>query len=138
VDSDDPGKGKKIIERAAALANTPVHFSNHLLRDLPGAAAFVYITESEGLGSAALLAMAAGVPVLASRVGGLPEIVQDEVTGLLTSNEPEQVARSMQRLLGDRALAARLAASARTRVEREFSIDRMVSGTVRVYERIVK
>ncbi|HYL75983.1 MAG TPA: glycosyltransferase family 4 protein [Bryobacteraceae bacterium] len=138
VDSDDPGKGKKIIERAAALAGIPVHFSSQLLRDLPGAAAFVYITELEGLGSAALLAMAAGVPVLASRVGGLPEIVEDEVTGLLTSNEPEQVAKNMQRLLGDRPLAARLAASARTRVEREFSVDRMVNGTIRVYERMVK
>jgi len=138
LDSDDPRKGKKIIERAAALADIPVHFSSQLLRDLPGGSAFVYITELEGLGSAALLAMAAGVPVIASRVGGLPEIVQDEVTGLLTSNEPERVAKNIQRLLGDRSLAARLAASARTRVEREFSVDRMVSGTVRVYERILK
>ncbi len=137
VESDDPGKGKRIIERASTLAGIPIHFSSQLLRDLPEAAAFVYVTELEGLGSAALLAMAAGVPVIASRVGGLPEIVQDEVTGLLTSNEPEQVAKNMQRLLGDHALAARLAASARTRVEREFSIDRMVSGTVRVYERIL-
>jgi glycosyltransferase involved in cell wall biosynthesis len=138
LDSGDPGKGKKIIERAAALADIPVHFSSQLMRDLPEASAFVYITELEGLGSAALLAMAAGVPVIASHVGGLPEIVQNEVTGLLTSNEPEQVAKNMQRLLGDHALAARLGASAKTRVEREFSIERMVSGTFRVYERILK
>lgn len=137
LDSDDPGKGKKLIERAAALAGIPVHFSNQLLRDLPEASAFVYITELEGLGSAALLAMAAGVPVIASRVGGLPEIIQHEVTGLLTSNEPQQIAKNLQRLLSDRAFAARLAVSARTRVEREFSVDRMVSGTVRVYERIL-
>jgi len=138
LDSDDPGKGKKIMERAAAQAGIPIHFSSHLLRDLPQAAAFVYITELEGLGSAALLAMAAGVPVLASRVGGLPEIVEDQVTGLLTSNEPEQVAGNLQRLMSDRSFALRLAASARTRVEREFSVDRMASGTMRVYERILK
>ncbi|HEV2689007.1 MAG TPA: glycosyltransferase family 4 protein [Bryobacteraceae bacterium] len=136
LDSEDPGKGRKIVERAAALANIPVHFSSKLPSDLP-AGAFVYITELEGLGSAALLAMALGTPVLASRVGGLPEIVEDGVTGLLTSNEPEQIAKNMQRLLSDRQLAARLAVSARTRVEREFSIERMVNGAVRVYERIL-
>jgi hypothetical protein len=137
LDSDDPGKGKRVVEQAAALAGVPVHFSKNLPRDLPRARLFVYITDSEGLGSAALLAMAHGVPVLASRVGGLPEIVQDGTTGLLTSNRPEDIAQAIQHLLADRALAARLAARARARVEKEFSIERMVSGTVRVYERML-
>jgi hypothetical protein len=137
LDSDDPGKGKKILEQAAALANVAVHFSTNLMRDLPRAAVFVYITELEGLGSAALLAMAAGAPVLASRVGGLPEIVEDGVTGLLTSNDPRAIAKGIERLLADPALAARLSACARARVEREFSIGRMVNETVRVYERML-
>ena len=137
VDLEDPAKGKKIIEEAAALADIPVHFSDNLIRDLPEAAVFVYITDLEGLGSAVLLAMAAGAPVLASRVGGLPEIVEDGVTGLLTSNEPQAVAKQIQRLLTDRPLALRVAARARSRVEKEFSLDRMVSETLRVYERIL-
>jgi hypothetical protein len=137
VDLEDPGKGKKMIEEAAALADIPVHFSNNLIRDLPEAAVFVYITDLEGLGSAVLLAMAAGAPVLASRVGGLPEIVEDGVTGLLTLNEPEAIARQIQRLVADRSLASRLAASARSRVEKEFTVERMVSETLRVYERIL-
>jgi glycosyltransferase involved in cell wall biosynthesis len=137
VDLEDPAKGKKIIEEAAALADIPVHFSDNLIRDLPEAAVFVYITDLEGLGSAVLLAMAAGAPVVASRVGGLPEIVEDGVTGLLTSNEPQAVAKQIQRLLTDRPLALRLAARARSRVEKEFSLDRMVSETLRVYERIL-
>jgi glycosyltransferase involved in cell wall biosynthesis len=137
VDSDDPGKGKKIVEEAAALADIPVHFSDNLMRDLPEAAVFVYITDLEGLGSAVLLAMAAGAPVLASRVGGLPEIIDDGVTGLLTSNEPKAVAKQIQRLLADRPLALRMAARARSRAEKEFSLDRMVSETLRVYERIL-
>ncbi len=103
LDSDDPGKGKKIVEQAAKLADVAVTFSSNLKRDLPRAALFVYITELEGLGSAALLAMAAGAPVLASAVGGLPEIVEDGVTGLLTSNDPADVAKSMRRLLDDRS-----------------------------------
>jgi Glycosyltransferase Family 4/Glycosyl transferases group 1 len=137
LDSNDPGKGKKIVEQAAKLANLAVSFSSDLQRDLPQARLFVYITELEGLGSAALLAMAAGAPVLASGVGGLLEIVEDGVTGLLTSNEPADVANCMHRLLGDRSLAARLAASARKTVEEKFSIDHMVSGTLRVYEKIL-
>ena len=137
LDSEDPGKGKKIVEQASTLADVPVHFSDNLIRDLPEAAVFVYITDLEGLGSAALLAMSAGAPVLASRVGGLPEIVQDGVTGLLTSNQPEAIARQLQRLLADRSLAARLAARARSRVEKEFSLDRMITETLRVYERIL-
>jgi len=137
VDLEDPGKGKKIIEDAAALADIPVHFSDNLIRDLPQAGVFVYITDLEGLGSAVLLAMAAGAPVLASRVGGLPEIVDDGVTGLLTSNEPAVIARQIQRLLADRPLALRLAARARSRVEKEFSLEHMLNETLQVYERIL-
>jgi glycosyltransferase involved in cell wall biosynthesis len=137
LDSDDPGKGREIVEQAAALAHVSVHFSKNLTRDLPRAALFVYITKLEGLGSAALLAMAAGTPVLASRVGGLPEIVEDGATGLLTSNEPAAVAEGIERLLADQALAARLAACARSRVEKEFTVERMVNETVRVYQRIL-
>jgi len=84
-----------------------------------------------------LLAMAAGAPVLASCVGGLPEVVEDGVTGLLTSNDPVEVAKNMRRLLGDRSLAARLAGCARKKVEAQFSISHMVSETLRVYERIL-
>jgi glycosyltransferase involved in cell wall biosynthesis len=137
LDSDDPGKGKKIVEQAAALAKIGVRFSKNLMEDLPRAAVFVYITDLEGLGSAALLAMASGATVLASRVGGLPEIVEDGVTGMLTANEPSAVAEGMDRLLGDPALRARLSACARARVEQEFTIGRMVSETVRVYERML-
>jgi hypothetical protein len=138
LDSDDPGKGRNIVEQAAAIAKISLRFSKSLTEDLRRAAVFVYITELEGLGSAALLAMAAGAAVLASGVGGLPEIVEDGVTGLLTSNDPPSVARNIERLLGDPALSARLAAAARARVEKEFTIERMVSETVNVYERMLR
>jgi Glycosyl transferases group 1/Glycosyl transferase 4-like domain len=137
LDLDDAGKGKTLIQQAAALADIPVHFSRNLLRDLPDAALFVYITDLEGFGSAALLAMAHGAPVLASRVGGLPEMIEDGVDGLLTANDAEAIALGMRRLMTDRALASRLAAQARARVEKEFSVTRMVSATLGVYERIL-
>ncbi len=137
LDSDDPGKCKQRVRQAGALANIAVRFSKNLIQDLPGAAVFVYITELEGLGSAALLAMAAGAAVLASRVGGLPEIVEDDINGLLTFNDPQSIAKGMERLLSDPALRARLSAAARARVEKEFTIERMVNQTVEVYERML-
>ncbi len=74
--TDDPRKGPELVREAAALARVDVRFSTDLARDLRDAAAFLYITYEEGLGSGALLAMAAGVPVIASRIGGLTEIIR--------------------------------------------------------------
>jgi glycosyltransferase involved in cell wall biosynthesis len=136
IDSDDPGKCRSAVEKAAGLAGVAVSFSKNLSRDLPEAALFVYITESEGLGSAALLAMAHGVPVIASAVGGLPEIVEDERTGLLTSNDPDSIAQQIRRVLDDSALARRLSLCARARAERQFSSERMTEETMRVYENL--
>lgn len=137
LDSDDPGKCKPIVERAAGIANVPLRFSKNLGQDLQAAAIFVYITELEGLGSAALLAMASGAVVVASSVGGLPEIVADGVTGLLTSNDPPSIAGRITRLLTDPVLARRLSHAARIRVDKNFTIDHMVNGTVQVYERML-
>ena len=64
---DDPQKGAALALEAARLAGVELKLSNDLERDLASAAIFVYITHSEGLGSAVLLAMSAGVPVVASR-----------------------------------------------------------------------
>jgi glycosyltransferase involved in cell wall biosynthesis len=135
--SDDPGKGMALVRAAAERAEVEVDFARDLNSALQRARLFIYITSSEGLGSAVLAAMAAGVPVVASRVGGLPEIVVDNETGVLTGNAPDQIARAMRRLLDDPALAARCAAQARARVEKEFTVDRMVCDTLRVYQRLL-
>ena len=137
LDSDDPGKGKAIVEQASRLAGIPVHFSRALQRDLSDAALFVYITELEGLGSAALLAMSYGVPVLASRTGGLPEIVEPGVTGLPTPNDPAAIAERMRLIREDPGLAMRLGRGARAAVERRFTVARMVEDTVRAYEAVL-
>jgi Glycosyl transferases group 1/Glycosyltransferase Family 4 len=132
----DPMKGADLLAAAAQIAQVGVRFSQTLAADLSSASAFVYISRAEGLGSAILMAMAAGVPVVASRVGGIPEIVDHERTGLLVDNEPREIARALRRLLDDRALAGTLARAARERVERDFPLDAMVTNTIRVYERI--
>lgn len=135
--TEDPMKGAALLKQAAALAKVEIHFSTNLADDLRDAGLFVYITHEEGLGSGALMAMATGVPVIASRVGGLPELVEDGDTGLLTANTPEAISAQMLRLLSDRTLAASMAERARKRVEEHFSVDVMVRNTVRVYEKVV-
>ncbi len=87
----------------------------------------------EGMGSVLLDAMAFGVPVAATRAGGIPEFVTDGETGLLSPpGDASALGESIVRLLSNPDFAASLAARARTRVE-EFSVDRMVDRTIEVY-----
>ena len=134
VATDDPMKGSELLNEAASIAGIQVKYSTNLPADLPHASLFVYITHSEGLGSAALLAMAAGVPVVASNVGGLPEIVHDDVTGVLTENNPQAIAEAIQRAFSKRGI---LAKNARRSMEEGFTTAAMLSNTVRVYEKVL-
>jgi glycosyltransferase involved in cell wall biosynthesis len=77
---------------------------------------------AEGLPNVVLEGMAAGLPVVASAVGGIPELVSDGETGLLTqAGDAEALAAGILRLVEDRALAAGLGARGRARVEAEFT-----------------
>lgn len=134
LDSDDPLKGRALI-RSTGLA---VHFTRSLESALPTASAFLYVTESEGLGSAALLAMAHGVPVIASRAGGLPEIVRHLSTGLLVRNHASEIQAAVARLRSDPTLAATLAANARSLVETNHSIRQMAHATANAYRSLTK
>ena len=135
-DTDDPRKGTALALDAAKLAGFPLTRSRDLESDLARAGLFVYITHSEGLGSAVLMAMAAGVPVIASNVGGLPEIVVHEQTGLLTGNTPEAIAAAITRLMHDRPFAGCLAERASGAIAEKLSANRMVTATIEVYRAI--
>ena len=133
--SDDPKKGSAMARQAALQAGEHLRFSNDLIRDLHEAAILLYITHSEGLGSGALLAMSAGVPVIASNVGGLPEVVEHGETGLLVG--AEQIAGAIGRLRSDPAYAWRLGAKGRQRVMENFTVDRMVRRTMEIYRQVL-
>jgi glycosyltransferase involved in cell wall biosynthesis len=135
--SHDVRKFDALALEAVALADVPFLHSSNLEADLDGAAVFVYLTYSEGLGSAALLAMSAGVPVVVSDVGGLREVVQDGETGLLVTNEVEAVAAAIRRLRESPDLALRLSTKARKMVAEKFSEDCMVAQTLAVYESVL-
>lgn len=89
---------------------------------------------SEGLGTAVLEAAAAARPIVASDVGGIPDIVHHEETGLLVPPaDPVALAKALLRLAEDRDLAARLGRAARERVRREFSEEALVEKTEGCY-----
>jgi glycosyltransferase involved in cell wall biosynthesis len=88
----------------------------------------------EGLGVAALEAMAASRPVVASRVGGLAEVVVDGETGrTLPPEDPAALAHALQELADDPALRSRLGAAGRVRVLARFSSAKMAEGTLACY-----
>lgn len=88
----------------------------------------------EPFGIIALEAMAAGVPVVVTRVGGLAEIVEDDVDGLeVDPDSPHSIADATIRLLSDRALASRLAARAREKVK-AYNWEHSAAETLEVYK----
>jgi hypothetical protein len=135
---DDPLKGAALLRSGCEQAGVELRFSENLPRDLPGAAAFVYLSENEGLGSAILLAMARRIPVVASRVGGIPELVEHEVSGLLVENRAGDVAAAVRRMLADGALARRCAEAAYQRVLERFRDDIMVRQTEQIYRAVLE
>jgi glycosyltransferase involved in cell wall biosynthesis len=86
---------------------------------------FVLPSLSEGSPNALLEAMACGLPIVATRVGGVPEIASDGATALLVPpQQPLTLARAITRLLDDRSLAAQLGAAARRRVLVDYTPER--------------
>lgn len=91
----------------------------------------------EAFGRVLIEAGAVGTAVAASRIGGILDIVDHEHTGLLFSPEDEEeMAQTMERLLANRAESRRLAHALRQKVEREFTLDRMVEKTCQVYQEV--
>jgi glycosyltransferase involved in cell wall biosynthesis len=103
------------------------------LRDLD---IFVLPSISEACPNALLEAMTIGLPVVATRVGGIPALVEDGKTGLLVPpGDPLSLARAIIRLIEDPGLAAALAARAREHVQNEFGLDRMLARIEALYDR---
>ncbi len=101
---------------------------------LPAADLYVNSSISEGVSITILEAMGAGVPVVATAVGGTPEVLADGAAGVLVpARNPSRLAQAAIALAGDSRARARLAAVGRRRLESSFTIQRMVAEYVRLY-----
>ncbi len=99
---------------------------------------FVLPSLAEGVSNTVLEAMACGLPVVATRVGGNAELVRDGDTGLVVSPDDDvELANAIGRLVSDSALASRFGAAGRKRVEQQFSLDAMVRAYQQLYERLL-
>lgn len=99
---------------------------------------FVLSSVSEGFGRSVAEAMACEVPVVATKVGGIPEVVEDGVSGcLVPSKDPAALAEVIINLLKDREKAKAMGQAGRRRVEELFSIQRNVKKTEQLYEKIL-
>jgi glycosyltransferase involved in cell wall biosynthesis len=109
----------------------------NLAEFFPALDLFIMPSKSEGLGSSALMAMAYGLPVVASRVGGLPEVVEEACTGwLIEPASPAALARAILAAAGDRARLRQWGLNGRERA-RQFSVDIMVERTEALYRRLL-
>jgi len=98
---------------------------------------FVLPSHSEGLPLIILEAMMAGLPIVASRVGGIPEAVIDGCTGrLVDPHRPEQLAAAINEFLSDRAAGSTSASAGAQRVRALFSVDRMIDETMEAYREL--
>ncbi len=116
------------------------HLDTAALRDLlsRARASILPSVSLENTPLGVLESMASGVPVIASRVGGVPELVDDGVEGLLVPpGDPEALAAAMLSLMRDPGMARRMGQAGRMRVARDFTPDAHLGRLVRTYERAI-
>jgi len=120
--------------KALGLADRVIFagFRRDLDRLLPAFSVFCLSSELEGLGTSLLDAMAYGLPVVATAAGGIPEVVDDGVTGrLVASRDPGALARALAEVLCDERRRAAWGSAGRKRYLERFTSDRMVDETLR-------
>lgn len=94
-------------------------------------------SRSEGLPMTLIEAFAHGLPAVASRVGGIPEVVQEGVNGFLCdADQPAQMCERLERVLSDDALRREMGVQARRTVETDFTVERMSAETYRLYREL--
>ena len=141
VPAPAPRYHRALLERAGDRVRLPGYVAN-LSEFFAGLDLYVMPSLAEGLGSSALLAMAHGLAVAASRVGGLPEVVEEGSTGWLVAPEPggavspAALAGAIAGAASDRQRLREFGANARERA-RQFSSDIMVARTEALYKRLL-
>jgi glycosyltransferase involved in cell wall biosynthesis len=136
------GELREMLERQVREYHLEKHvflpgFRTDVLGCLKNFDLFVMSSVTEGLGTALLDAMACGKAIVATRTGGIPEVVDDGVTGkLVAARDHGAMAQAILELLENDAGRERMGDAGRARVEARFTVERMVAGTAAVYARL--
>jgi glycosyltransferase involved in cell wall biosynthesis len=135
------GPDRAAVERAVAPLGDGAVMLGHcddVMAALDAADVLMHPSEVDAFPTVLLEAMAAGLPVVATAVGGIPEIVGDGETGLLVSApaQPDELAQALERIL-DPAIRQRLGDAGRARYEQEFTAQRWAARTRELYERVL-
>jgi glycosyltransferase involved in cell wall biosynthesis len=138
------GPDRPAAERCAAEAGLAdrVRFLGHQAPEavralLPAGDLLVLPSRMEGLPYTILEAMAAGLPVVSTRVFGIPEAVVDDETGILVApGDGDALTHALEILLGDASLRVRMGAAARARFEAHFTLHRQASVMTALYEEL--
>lgn len=131
----------KELARREGLLDQELHFLG-VRKDIPELLAatdiFALSSQDEGLGTSLLDAAHSGCTLVATAVGGIPELVLDGKTGLLApAREPGAFAQQLERALGDASLRARLVHAAEAHALEHFSLESMVAGNLAVYRELL-
>lgn len=111
-----------------------IGFRNDIDMLMPAFDIFCLSSHMEGLGTSVLDAMAFGLPVVATNAGGIPEAVEDGVTGrIVPPKDPKRLADALLDLLGNQELRSSMGRAGRLSFERRFTAGRMVDDTLKVY-----
>lgn len=133
------GPEREACERAASEGGAPVRFAGlvpdagRLVRAFD---AVVLSSRTEGTPIVALEAMAAGVPVVATAVGGVPDLLGDGAGVLVPPERPDALAAAVVDLLGDPAAAARVAAAGRSRVGERYAVGPWIDAHLELYDEL--
>jgi len=136
------GELREMLERQVREYRLEKHvflpgFRTDVLGCLKSFDLFAMSSVTEGLGTALLDAMACGKAIVATRTGGIPEVVDDGVTGKLVGpRDHAAMAQAILELLNDHAGRERMGDAGRARVEASFTVERMIAGTAAVYARL--
>jgi glycosyltransferase involved in cell wall biosynthesis len=130
----------ELTAKLEAIAPSNVYFLGVQNSDVMFSLADIVLltSDSEGMPLTLIEGLMAGVPAIATDVGSVSEIVENEVTGLVTSTQIEQIISSLGRLLGDSMLRSTMAKNAKERALDRFSIEKMVDSHIQVYQQALE
>lgn len=139
-DGSERGKLENNVKKIGLLGNAVFMGQRKNIRDIVSIFdIFVLPSLNEGMGKCLLEAQALGVPIVATKVGGIPEVVKDGITGILVPpRNPKAMAEAIINLLKDKCLRENMSKEAKKWIDNRFSAEAMVNRISNLYEELTR